>query len=279
MSIQVSSDPRAFRAFEHTGWNAVSEAYERAIGPLTAQSAEIMLDTAGVAPGCNVLDVCTGHGVLALAATQRGAKVCALDFAEAMVAAAHRNVPTAECRQGDAQDLPYAEDTFDAVVCGYGIIHLPEPDRALVEMRRVLRPGGRVAISVWERPSPNNGFGVLMGAIKAHGRLDVPLPHGPDFFQFGDMDNMKGALAQTGFIDVDAVTVPLTLRLERATSFMDTVLQGTVRAKALLLAQSDAALSAINAATAQAIDRLFRAEDSFRVPMPAIVGSGVKPGK
>ena len=279
MSIQVSSDPRAFRAFEHTGWNAVSEAYERAIGPLTAQSAEIMLDTAGVAPGCNVLDVCTGHGVLALAATQRGAKVCALDFAEAMVAAAHRNVPTAECRQGDAQDLPYAENTFDAVVCGYGIIHLPEPDRALVEMRRVLRPGGRVAISIWERPSPNNGYGVLMGAIKAHGRLDVPLPHGPDFFQFGDLDNMKGALAQTGFIDVDAVTVPLTLRLERATSFMDTVLQGTVRAKALLLAQSDAALSAINAATAQAIDRLFRAEDSFRVPMPAIVGSGVKPGK
>jgi SAM-dependent methyltransferase len=278
MSIQVSSDPRAFRAFEHTGWNAVSEAYESAIGPLTAQSAEIMLDTAGVAPGCNVLDVCTGHGVLALAATQRGARVCALDFAEAMVAAAHRNVPTAECRQGDAQDLPYAENTFDAVVCGYGIIHLPEPDRALVEMRRVLRPGGRVAISIWERPSPNNGFGVLMGAIKAHGRLDVPLPHGPDFFQFGDMDNMKGALAQTGFIDVDAVTVALTLRLERATSFIDTVLQGTVRAKALLLAQSDTALSAINAATAQAIDKLFRAEDSFRVPMPAIVGSGGKPG-
>ena len=279
MSIQVSSDPRAFRAFEHTGWNAVSEAYESAIGPLTAQSAENTLDAAGVAPGCKVLDVCTGHGVLALAATQRGAKVCALDFAEAMVAAAHRNVPTAECRQGDAQDLPYAENTFDAVVCGYGIIHLPEPDRALVEMRRVLRPGGRVAISVWERPSPNNGYGVLMGAIKAHGRLDVPLPHGPDFFQFGDMDNMKGALAQTGFIDVDAVTVPLTLRLERATSFMDTVLQGTVRAKALLLAQSDVALSAINAATVQAIERLFRAEDNFRVPMPAIVGSGVKPGR
>jgi len=278
MSIQVSSDPRAFRAFEHTGWNAVSEAYERAIGPLTAQSAEVTLDAAGFAPGCNVLDVCTGHGVLALAATQRGAKVCALDFAEAMVAAAHRKVPTAECRQGDAQDLPYAENTFDAVVCGYGIIHLPEPDRALVEMRRVLRSGGRVAISVWERPSPNNGFGVLMGAIKAHGRLDVPLPHGPDIFQFGDLDNMKGALAQTGFIDVDAVTVPLTLRLEHATSFIETVLQGTVRAKALLLAQSDTALSAINAATAQAIDRLFRAEDSFRVPMPAIVGSGVKPG-
>src|SRR6267378_8710724 len=208
MSIQVSSDPRAFRAFEHTGWNAVSEAYESAIGPLTAQSAEVTLDAAGVAPGCRVLDVCTGHGVLALAATQRGAKVCALDFAEAMVAAAHRNAPMAECRQGDAQDLPYAENTFDAVVCGYGIIHLPEPDRALVEMRRVLRPGGRVAISVWERPSPNNGFGLVMGAIKAHGRLDVPLPQGPDFFQFGDQESLKAALAQTGLVDVNATAIP-----------------------------------------------------------------------
>lgn len=64
---------------------------------------------------------------------------------------------------------------------GYGIIHVPEPNRALAEMRRVLRPGGRVAISAWE-PSPNNGFGLMMGAIKAHGQLDVPLPHGPDFF-------------------------------------------------------------------------------------------------
>src|SRR6266478_479679 len=131
MSIQVSSDPRAFRAFERTGWNAVSEAYESAIGPLTAQSAEITLDAAGVAPGCKVLDACTGHGVLALAATQRGAKVCALDFAEAMVAAARRNVPASECRQGDAQNLPYPDDTFDAVVCGYGIIHVPDPERAL----------------------------------------------------------------------------------------------------------------------------------------------------
>ena len=193
MPIQVSNDPGAFRAFEHSGWNAASEEYERAVGPLTAQSADVTLDAAGVFSGCKVLDVCTGHGVLALAATKRGAKVCALDFAEAMIAAARRNVPAAECRQGDAQVLPYADNTFDAVVCGYGIIHLPEPDRALAEMRRVLHPGGRVAISVWERPSPNSGFGLVMGAIKAHGRIDVPLPHGPDFFQFGDLESSKGS--------------------------------------------------------------------------------------
>ena len=57
-----------------------------------------------------------------------------------MVAAARRNAPAADCQQGDAQNLPYGDNTFDAVVCGYGIMHLPEPDRALAEMRRVLRP-------------------------------------------------------------------------------------------------------------------------------------------
>jgi SAM-dependent methyltransferase len=277
MPIQVSNDPGAFRAFEHSGWNAASEEYERAVGPLTAQSADVTLDAAGVFSGCKVLDVCTGHGVLALAATKRGAKVCALDFAEAMIAAARRNVPAAECRQGDAQVLPYADNTFDAVVCGYGIIHLPEPDRALAEMRRVLHPGGRVAISVWERPSPNSGFGLVMGAIKAHGRIDVPLPHGPDFFQFGDLESLKGALVETGFVDVNATVIHLTLPLERATAFIDAVLKGTVRAKALLLAQNDAALSTINTAVAEGVGRLFRSEDGFRVPMPAIVGSGAKP--
>ena len=150
MSIQVSNDPAAFRAFEHSGWNEASEGYETAVGPLTAQSAGETLDAAGVIPGCKVLDVCTGHGVLALAATKREAKVFAIDFAEAMVAAARRNVPAAECRQSDAQDLPYADNTFDAVVCGYGIIHVPEPNRAF---------GGNASCASTRRPCSDKCVG------------------------------------------------------------------------------------------------------------------------
>jgi SAM-dependent methyltransferase len=277
MPIQVSNQPDAFRDFERNGWNAVSEGYEAVFGPLTAQSVDVTLDAAGVIGGCDVLDVCTGHGVLALAATERAAKVCAVDFSEAMVAAARRNAPSVDCRQGDAQDLPYPDNTFDAVVCGYGILHVPEPDRALAEMRRVLRPGGRVAISVWERPSPANGFGLLLGTVKAHGRVDVPLPHGPDFFQFGDPEDMKAALAQAEFSNVAATTVAQMLQLKTATGLVNLVLQGGVRIRALLLAQDSAALSAINVAVAGGMDQLFRKGDRFQVPMPAIVGSGVKP--
>jgi SAM-dependent methyltransferase len=276
MTIQVSNDPNAFHTFEQGGWNEASGDYERAFGPLTAQSADATLDAAGVTAGCTMLDVCTGHGILAHVATLRGAKVYALDFAENMVAAARRNAPAADCQQGDAQNLPYGDNTFDAVVCGYGIIHLPEPDRALAEMRRVLRPGGRVALSVWQVPSASSGFGLLLGAVKAHGRLDVPLPHGPDLFQFGSEDAMKAALAETGFSEVNAISLPQTFRLESASAFLNAVRQGTVRTKALFLAQNQAALSAITTAVAAGMDRQFRSEDGFRIPMPAIVGSGVK---
>ena len=155
---------------------------------------------------------------------------------------ARRNAVNADCRQGDAQKLPYAENTFDAVLCGYGLMHVPEPDQALAEMRRVPRPGGRVAISSWERPSWANGFGLLFGAVKAYGRLDVPLPHGPDFFQFGDQENMATALVEVEFDDVMATTVAQAWRFESGTGLVDAVLRGAVRARALLLAQDDFAL-------------------------------------
>ena len=277
MPIEVSNDPNAFRAFEQAGWTAAAMSYESVVGPLTAQSADATLDAAGVTAGCKVLDVCTGHGVLAHVATQRGAKVSALDFAETMIAAARRNVPTADCQLGDAQNLPYEDDTFDAVVCGFGLLHVPEPDRALVEIHRVLRPGGRVALSVWQRPSQTNGFGVLLSALKAYGRFEVALPHGPDVFQFGELKNMTEALKQGGFNEVDATTVIQTIDVETANGFVEAVLQGSVRMKSLLLAQDHAALTAINAAVAKGVEDLFSNQGSFRVLMPAIVGSGMKP--
>ena len=79
--------------------------------------------------------------MLAGAAIQRGAEVVGLDFSGEVIEIAKRNVPQAEFRQGDAQDLPFDDESFDAVVCGYGVIHVSEPEKALLEMHRVLRPG------------------------------------------------------------------------------------------------------------------------------------------
>ena len=272
-----SNEPDAFLAFERAGWNTVISGYERLFGPLTAQTVAPILDAAGVVSGCRVLDVCTGHGVLAAAAAKRGARVSALDFAEEVVETARHNVPTVEFQQGDVQNVPYLSNSFDAVICGYGIMHVPEPARALAEMYRVARSGGRVALSVWERPAQNNGFGLVLGAIETHGRLDVSLPHGPDFFQFGDPEHLRAALAQTGFKDIEATTVSQTWRFEQPTDLIDAILQGGVRVRALINAQEQSALSSIKGAVEHGMSRLFRDGGGYSVAMPAIVGSGRKP--
>ena len=276
MAIQRSNEPDKFRAFEQTGWDDAINGYEQTFGPLTAQTVEPLLDAAGVAARLRMLDVCTGHGGIAAAAVGRGAIVSGADFAEQVVAAARRNVPQAEFRQADAQALPYPSETFDAVICGYGIIHVPEPDRALAEMARVTRSGGRVAASVWERPLPTNGFGLLFGAIKTHGRLDIPIPHGPDFFQFSDPESLKAALEWSGLTNISVRTVNQTLLLRHPTDFIDTFLVGGVRAKALLVGQAPGALSAIKTAVEQGMDRMFRDANGYAVPMPALVGGGTK---
>jgi SAM-dependent methyltransferase len=200
MAIESSRNPGAFREFEHDGWETVSVGYERHFARLTIRTVPAILDAAHVAEGVRVLDVCTGPGMLAGAAVKRGAQVVALDFSGKLIEIARRNVPGAEFRQGDAQTLPFEADSFDSVVCGYGIIHVPEPQKALSEMRRVLKPGGCLAVSVWEAAKPGNGFGLLFGAIRKHGDLNVPLPHGPDFFQFSEPDKLKAAFKRSNSV-------------------------------------------------------------------------------
>jgi SAM-dependent methyltransferase len=276
MPIQRSNEPEAFAEFERKGWAGGIEAYARGMGPITAQTAEPTLDAARVAAGMRVLDVCTGHGVLAAGAARRGAAVSGLDFAEEVVTLARRNVPNAAFERGDAQALPYADGSFDAVVCGYGIMHVPEPDRALAEIFRVLKRGGRAAFSSWARPTPGDALGLVFGAVRAHGRLDVKLPHGPDFFQFADIGAMRAALADAGFVAVEASTVLQHVRLARPGDLLDLIREGTVRSAALLAAQDESARAAIASAVSEAVAR-FAENGGYRVPIPAIVGSGAKP--
>ncbi len=153
---------------------------------------------------------------------------------------------------------------------------MPNPTAALDEMRRVLRPGGRVAVSVWEAPGPDNGFGVLFGALKAHGDLSVPLPHGPDFFQFSDHARLAAALAETGFDAVETLTAPQTWHMDDPLGVIIAIVEGAVRARALYLAQTDEARAAIDANVTAGMARFPAAGPGYAVPMPAIIGSGAR---
>jgi demethylmenaquinone methyltransferase / 2-methoxy-6-polyprenyl-1,4-benzoquinol methylase len=106
-----------------------------------------------VKPGDRVLDACCGTGDLAIAAAAAGGKVTAIDFSKPMLERARRKAPDIEWVEADALALPFADGTFDAGTVGFGVRNLSELDKGLRELRRVLRPGGRLAILEITRPS------------------------------------------------------------------------------------------------------------------------------
>ena len=99
-----------------------------------------------VRPGDRVLDGCCGTGDLALAARKAGAEVVGLDFSPAMLERARRKGPEVEWIQGDLLQLPFEDASFDAVTVGFGVRNVADLERGIAELRRVLRPGGRLAI-------------------------------------------------------------------------------------------------------------------------------------
>jgi demethylmenaquinone methyltransferase / 2-methoxy-6-polyprenyl-1,4-benzoquinol methylase len=99
-----------------------------------------------VQPGDRVLDACCGTGDLAVAAEREGGRVTGLDFSGEMLERARRKSETIEWVQGDLLELPFADGAFDAATVGFGVRNVADLERALAELRRVLRPGGRLAI-------------------------------------------------------------------------------------------------------------------------------------
>jgi SAM-dependent methyltransferase len=276
MNDDTEIDSSAFAAFEREGWETVCNGYDEHFGPLTRQSSQALLNAAGVAADMRLLDACCGPGMISAAAAARGARAVGLDFSAATVRLAASRVPEAEFREGDAGALPFEDSEFDAAVCGFGIIHLPDPHCALRELRRVVKTGARIGVSVWDAPGPGNGFGLLYGAIGAHADRNVPLPEGPDFFQFSEPGKLARALAESGLKEARSTIVDQFWEFARPGDMSRVIFEGTVRARGLVLAQSEAVRQAIVADIEAGMEVFRTAEGVYRVPMPAIVGSARK---
>jgi ubiquinone/menaquinone biosynthesis C-methylase UbiE len=270
-----SADPAAFHAFERAGWESIPQAYQDAFGTLTTQAIGPLLDAARVGPGVRVLDVATGPGYVAAAAAQRGAAVVGVDFSAAMLAEARRHHPAIDFQAGDAEALPFPDATFAAVVMSFGLLHLGRPDQALAEAHRVLRPGGRLGFTVWAKPEEAVAFGIVLGAIQRHGRLDVPIPPGPPFFRFSEPEESRRVLLRLGFRTPEVAVVPQVWRLGSLDALFEVMLGGTVRTAGLLRAQTPEAQDAIRVDIREAV-RPYQRAGAVELPMPAILVSATK---
>src|SRR2546430_775131 len=126
-------------------------------------------------------------------------KLIGLDFSAEMIAIAKKMFSRIEFRQGDAQNLPFANASFDRVAANFALLHLADPERACAEAARVLKPGGRFGFTTWAKISENPFVKLVDDAIQAHANLEVDLPPGPPFYLFENEEEFRNALERAGF--------------------------------------------------------------------------------
>jgi demethylmenaquinone methyltransferase/2-methoxy-6-polyprenyl-1,4-benzoquinol methylase len=168
------------------------------------------VDLARVGPGSKALDVATGTGDLAIELASRGAEVVGSDFSEGMLDVARRKAPQLRWEQGNALDLPYGDDSFDAATVGFGARNFSDLERGLREMARVVRPGGRVVvleITTPQKPPLSTFFSLwfdrivpMLGKLAAEPEAYTYLPNSVK--RFPGPEALGAMLAGAGLVDV-----------------------------------------------------------------------------
>jgi SAM-dependent methyltransferase len=275
VTTDFSYDPGSFKGMEQAGWEKNAARYDELFGSITRYAIVPLLDATAVQKGTAVLDLCCGPGYGAAAAAARGARAIGIDFSLAMVQTAQRLHSAATFRQGDAEALDFASESFDAVICSFGVNHLPDPDKALREANRVLRPGGRFAFSMWCAPGKSKFHQLVLESIRTHGIMDIPLPPAPPPFRFSEPSTCVEELRAAGFNNPTVVEIPLAFRPRAATEVL-ALTKCAVRMEMMIELQSHQARERIRQTIVEGAEK-FRSGAYFEIPMPAVLASGVKP--
>ncbi|MEO8277986.1 MAG: methyltransferase domain-containing protein [Thermoanaerobaculia bacterium] len=196
-----------------SGWERWTDWFEKSSGDLS----DWLCENAGVRPGARALDLACGGGEPSTTIAARvlpGGSVVSTDLSPDMVAATVRRAQrlgrtNLTGQVADAQDLPFEDASFDAVTCRFGIMFCPQPERAAAEIHRVLKPGGRFAVAVWDMPATNPFFMVLAGILAKYVEMPPPDAKAPGLFRLAPPGELENLFTGAGFSDLKIESRPM----------------------------------------------------------------------
>jgi SAM-dependent methyltransferase len=261
------------------GWQSGAAVRGLAYAPATDR----MFELAQLQAGDRVLDVAAGTGETSILAAQRVGPtgyVLATDLAASMIEVAAEDARKAglsnvETRVMDARSLDLPSESFDAVISRMGIMLMPDRERALAEMRRVLKPGGRLAVIVWGTGERNLGSLLPQLIARRHAAMGPPAPGGPGMFALGAPGLLERTLTEAGFRDVTVQAVPAPRRFSSSAEMM-WYLTDTSPMLREPLAKLDESGRAAMLAEIEDTMRQFERPDGIAIPGEALVGTATK---
>lgn len=199
-----------YRRTSLESWQAMASGWERRrdeIERVTLPVGQWMLEALDPQPGDTVLELAAGPGGTGFAAAltlgEHG-RLISSDFSSEMVEVARRRsmelgLANVEHRVIDAEEIPLDDDAVDGVLCRFGFMLMPDPAAALAETRRVLRPGGRLALAVWSIAARNPWVAIAGRILAGRGLTPPPEPGAPGMFMLADEARLRELLEDAGF--------------------------------------------------------------------------------
>jgi SAM-dependent methyltransferase len=280
-------DPVAYKQTTRQQWQDAAEAWHR-WGPTLEQwlgpATELMLDQARIGTGSEVLDLAAGAGGQTIAAAHRvrpSGSVLATDISPAILAYAADGARAAglanvDVREMDGEELDLGDASFDAVICRVGLIYFPDQKRALREIHRVLRPGGRVSAIVYATAERNAFFSIPVTIIRRIAGLPALAPGLPGPFSLGGPGVLETAYSDAGFEDVVVRPLDAPVRFPTAADCVRFERESFGALHAMLAnvtaAERDRAWREIEAELRQ-----FESRDGFEGPCQLLIASARRP--